>query len=213
MCFNVKFAWFSLGNVSFFRISTHELQDVSISFLTTMWTVFRRCILGFFKHSDYCMIHVAVFVHHSICMLDIFQGIASFYSAIDLMQHKIAFSFSLYVGFFFSTLIFKNKFPFHTNLLVLSFSFGEEYLKFVNCIQNLWTTLVGSCQSRVNPVYAEMKINKKRKKNPTLLLIGFLSRCQPRKNSVFCLINKTCHFEHSFFPYSFIMNCVSFLAP
>lgn len=99
MCFNVKFAWFSLGNVSFFRISTHELQDVSISFLTTMWTVFRRCILGFFKHSDYCMI--AVFVHHSICMLDIFQGIASFYSAIDLMQHKIAFSFSLYGGFFF----------------------------------------------------------------------------------------------------------------
>lgn len=109
MCFNVKFAWFSLGNVSFFRISTHELQDVSISFLTTMWTVFRRCILGFFKHSDYCMI--AVFVHHSICMLDIFQGIASFYSAIDLMQHKIAFSFSLYGGFF-SILIFKNKFPF-----------------------------------------------------------------------------------------------------
>lgn len=44
-------------------------------------------------------------------LLDICQGIASFYSAIHLMQHKIAFSYSLYCVFF-SILIFKNKFPF-----------------------------------------------------------------------------------------------------
>lgn len=124
------------------------------------------------------------------------------------MQHKVVFSYSLYGVF--KIYVSVKWIPFHTNLYVFLCSKKPNFCLFE--IRRLRSKVLNHISIKVLSKSGESGLCRnedirEKKKTTILLLVGFLSRCQPRKNRVFCLINKTCHFEHSFFSNSFIMSC------